>query len=313
MKIHLFNNFHNGDLFLNQPVIRNLCINNPDISFELFCKYNSYIFTDIPNLTTQLSAPYPNNFLFKYINNEHIVINLWIAAFTINPEITGINSYEKLECNLEMYFTVFQKLLYYINTRYNIDIKFDNYSEDKYLPKIPDVDISDFLLWKNNRGNNNKLVFYYNYYPKSGQTISVDNHDSIIINLSKSFPNYTFIIPNSTPTIDDYINNNTLFKNIINCSQYFNCKEDITCENLCKNQKILEHCEYSIHFDIGACFYYVCDSSRTSKNISIHIGVKDYFFNNIHLASPTIKNKSRFILSNHAANTYLKLCDILNE
>ena len=64
MIIHLFNNYHNGDLFFNQPVIRNLCINNPDISFVLFCRYNTYIFKDIPNLTVNLAVPYRDNFLF---------------------------------------------------------------------------------------------------------------------------------------------------------------------------------------------------------------------------------------------------------
>ena len=309
MLIHLFNNFHNGDLLFNEPVVRNLCKNNPHHTFVLFSQYNSYIFKDIPNLTVQLEMQYNNNFFFTIINQEHIVFNLWVGALASQYHITGFDI-PSLECNIPNYFTSFKKILTYINETYHFNINFDNYSENTYLPKLPDTDISDFLSWKENRDNNNKLVFYYNYLPQSNQQIFTEDHSSFIINLASNMPDCTFIVPKSSPEIKNYT---LAHKNLIICEEQFNYKEDITCENLIKNQKILEHCNYSIHFDIGACFYYICESSKTSDNTILYLTKNTGYYNILRSAYKDISKKTILLLSNNVEDAYLKINSIINK
>lgn len=314
MLIHLYNNFHNGDLLFNEPVIRNLCTNNPEHTFVMFCTYNSFIFKDIPNLTVELSTPYDRNIFFYIINPNHIAINLHIGALHNQSNITFLQLCD-LELHLENYFTAFKRILNYIKNTHNIDIKFEDFSRPLYLPHIPTANISEFLSWKQNNPTKQKLVFYYNYSPKSGQQIPFDDHDIFLINLANNFTNCTFIIPKYTEKLRDYIENriNSSTPNIISCEESFNCKEDKSCENLTKLQKILENCDYSIHFDIGACFYYYNDSYLQSNNIPIHICVNEYYPNRLGQNIPEIRNKTKTIITTCIADAYLKLQDALNE
>ena len=310
MRIHLFNYYHNGDLFLNEPIIRNLCKNNPNHTFTMFCNYNSYIFKDIPNLTISLQSPYPNGCQFYYFSSDILVINLWIYALSYCENITSFNL-SHLECNLPNYVIAFKRMLEYIYTNHHIKINFDEFFED-ILPVVPDTDISQFIKWYNRR-TDKKLVFYYNYSPKSGQTIPFD-HDRLVINLANNFPNYIFIVPKFTEIMCNYINNKGRdSSNIISCEEKFNCIEDITCENLCKIQKIIEQCDYSIHYDIGACFYYCNKSTLTSKNIPIHISINSFYYNNLTSISLPIKNKTKLLIANNNNEAYLKLHDILSN
>ena len=54
MKIVLYQHFHNGDILFNQPFVRILCKNNPNYQFEYCANYNSYLFSDIPNIQFKL-------------------------------------------------------------------------------------------------------------------------------------------------------------------------------------------------------------------------------------------------------------------
>lgn len=315
MRIHLFNYYHNGDLFLNEPIIRNLCKNNPDHTFTMFCKYNSYIFKDIPNLTISLQVPYPNGCQFYYFSSDILVINIWVYALSLCENITSFNL-SHLECNLPNYVIAFKRMLEYIYLNHQIKINFEDFSDD-ILPIIPDTDISQFTNWNNHRINSNpnqKIIFYYNYLPKSFQTISSEDHDRLVINLANSFSNYIFIIPQFTEIMRNYINNKGKdLSNIISCEEKFNCIEDITCENLCKIQKIIEQCDYSIHYDIGACFYYCNKSTLASKNIPIHISINLLYYNNLTSVSLSIKNKTKLLIANNNNEAYLKLKDILSN
>jgi hypothetical protein len=206
-------------------------------------------------------------------------------------------------------------MLEYIHFNHQIKINFDDFSED-ILPVIPDTDISQFITWNNTRTDNyvnKKLVFCYNYLPQSGQNVPFD-HDRLVINVANSFPNYIFIIPKFSEIMCNYINNKGRdSSNIISCEEKFNCIEDITCENLCKIQKIIEQCDYSIHYDIGACFYYWNKSTLTSKNIPIHITINSFYYNNLTSVSLSIKNKTKLLIANNNNEAYLKLKDILSN
>jgi hypothetical protein len=276
----------------------------------MFCKYNSYIFKDIPNLTISLQVPYPNGCQFYYFSSDILVINIWVYALSLCENITSFNL-SHLECNLPNYVIAFKKMLEYIYLNHQIKINFEDFSDD-IISVVPDTDISQFTNWNNSR-TDKKLVFYYNYLHQSGQNIPFD-HDRLVINLANSFSNYIFIIPKFTEIMRNYINNKGKdSSNIISCEEKFNCIEDITCENLCKIQKIIEQCDYSIHYDIGACFYYCNKSTLTSKNIPIHISINSFYYNNLTSVSLSIKNKTKLLIANNNNEAYLKLKDILSN
>lgn len=305
MKIHLFNNFYNGDLFFNQPIVKNICKNNPEHIFTMFCNYNTYIFRDIPNLNISTHVPYTPDILYT-ITNDILIINLWIGSLFNNKHITHTTQ-EDIECNVHNYIIAFKNLLAHIKDTTGIIINLDNFTEDVYLPVIPFVDISDFKSWNKSRDNSSKLIYYPNYYPKSGQQISINNHDDFIYHLALTYPNYIFLVPKLSEQMRE-----KNISNIIDCETKFNCKETNSCENLCKLQKIIEECNYSIHFDIGACFYYINSMTPFSKNSIIHIGVSDFYYKNMIKNFPSIIPKTTFLYVDNIASGYLKLRDILD-
>jgi hypothetical protein len=326
MKINLYNHYHIGDLLLNEPVIRNLCINNPTHEFTMMCHYNIYMYKDIPNLKVIYVNPNLEDRTFYTIsqdeNKEKILnINLWIIPifeFMCNtlPEekvkyIKEDNS--NLECNIKTYFGCFKRALEYIQTKEGIKLEFEEYDDVKYLPKLPEADINEFHKWNLNRDQTKKLVFYYNYLPRSGQRIPIFHHDNFIIQMAESHPNYIFILPTFSRRLRNYVRQKSMhsFVNLIECEKQFNCRQTVICENLFKIQKIVELCDYSIHFDIGACFFYLNNRTKTSKNIPIHLSVKEYYFNNLMENSEEIKKKTIFILADNQDIAYSKIKDIL--
>jgi hypothetical protein len=309
MKIFLYNAYNNGDLFFNQPIVKNLCVMNPNHSFTMCCRYNSFIFSDIDQLViTHDMTPFMHHIHvpFFMIGPDTLAINLWIGALAACPEITN-TAVARIECNLEEYVRSFQKLLNYIEQQTNHPILLQDFDLDTYLPVIPRVDISTFLVWKSTQTKT--LVFYYNYQPKSNQTIPVTDHDSLLYELCQFYPNCMFIIPSVSVALEERFRKNNLF-NYLDCTK-FDCKEDSTCKNLAMLEAIREECNYSIHFDIGACFYYINTKSITSKNKCIHVGANDYFYNRFITYYPFLKDKVQYLEARHVSDVYLKLQDIL--
>ena len=312
MNILLYNNFHIGDLLFNQPIIKNLCKNNPNYTFKLYCNYNTYIFKDIPNFDVIISGifPAPPTIFFTIINENTVAINLWIAALASNYSITGLKL-DDIECNIHNYTIAFKRILDFIKDNSKIAINLEDYNDNIHLPVIPDTDISEFIDWNSKKKDLKKLVFYYNYTPKSGQTVAINDHNTFIVDIAQVFVDCIFIIPNFTPEIEHNIAKSSI-TNIISCEKDFNCKQNpISCEHLSKIQKIIEHCDYSIHFDIGACMYYINNNIEFSKNIPIHISVSDVYPSRLMCNSDKIKNKMKLIISTNIVNTYLQLENIL--
>jgi hypothetical protein len=314
MKIILYNHYHNGDLFLNQPIVRNICFNNPLHCFTMVCKYNTYIFKDIPGL--YIDSFNNNLYLNEHITNmfgrldeNTIFINLWVGPL-INDTLSDI-PLNRIECNIKSYVTNFKKILELIYDTLNINLCIDDFNQYSYLPIIPAVDISDFINWFNLKENKH-LVFYYNYLPKSFQTIPISSHNKLITDLAVKFTNKIFIIPKITPELSILINNIGL-TNIMCCSKDFNCPETVSCENLCKVERIAEMCGYSIHFDIGACFYYVNSLRAYSNTQSIHISVNNKYYNNLLEHFPQIAKKITFMEASIQDIVYLKLVDIFTN
>ena len=314
MKIYLYNLFNNGDIFFNQPIIRNLCMNNPEHEFTMFCKNNSYILSDIPRLTTHCTiANFKNRAydLFFFIDENTIAINLWIGVLAAVPNITK-TSLEKIECNLEEYVFALQNVLSFIKDQYHIVIKMDNYNTTLFSIAIPPVSIREFEEWNLTRDNSNKLVFYYNFLPKSNQKVPVLDHDSLLKPLLTEYSSFTFLLPSISAELEEFIKQNEI-KNVIDCSKQFNCPETVTSETLSKFQKIAEKCDYSIHFDIGGCLMYCHNQCHLGKNKIIHFSVNDFFYERMIKNCPAIQTKVLFVLVKNVSEVYLKLTDILSE
>lgn len=313
MKVFLYNLYHNGDLLFNQPIIRNLCSNNPDHSFTMFCQYNSYMFKEIPNITVShdlnLFVNRPTFELYFMVDNDTIAINMWIGSLATHSSITQMNI-DQVDCNIPNYVVAFKRVIENIQETHPILLTMDDYKEECYEPIIPTADIPLFWEWNQTRSPLSKLIFYYNFLPKSGQYVPVLDHDELVLELSKAFPQYIFLIPTISNELEIEIQGQGI-TNIMDCSKSFDCHENITCDNLAKLEMIVEECDYSIHFDIGACFYYINKKSSQSKNTILHVSKGSRYYDSIYSSFSYLQHKMRHVQANHAADVYLKLQDIL--
>jgi hypothetical protein len=314
MKVYLYNLYHIGDLLFSQSIVRNLCKKNPEHSFTLFCHNNSSLFSEIEGLTIshelELFIDRDPSLLYFMVNSETIAINLWINSFACHNYITKFHLGE-LECNMKSIVMTIHNLLEYLRQQENIYLQLDNYDPSTFVPILPQINNSLFEDWHKQYVSSGKLVFYFNYYPKSGQFIPVIDHDTLLFELASAHPHHTFLVPNISVDLDARLCEHSIV-NIINCAKQFDCLENPSCDNLCKLEYIAEQCDYSVHFDIGACFYYFNARSPHSKHRILHFGGNNYLFNNISSNAPHSLQQLQFIQAKHSIDVYLKLQDILS-
>jgi hypothetical protein len=162
------------------------------------------------------------------------------------------------------------------------------------LPTFPDSDISKFEEWL--KHNPAQTLFYFNYMPRSGQRVPFSDHDDILIPLCAKHAGVNFILPKTSDRLSEHIKSNGI-TNIINCSELFDCMETNTCENLCKLTKIFSLCDYSVHYDIGACFHYVNDKLHEAKNMVLHVGCNTFYFDKFasHYDPAIFNSKAKFL------------------
>jgi hypothetical protein len=289
-------------------------MNNPDHEFTMFCKNNSYILSDIPRLITHSTiANFVNRVydLFFFIDENTIAINIWIGALAAHPSITN-TTLEKIECDLEEYVFAFTNLLNYMKDHHNIHIKLEEYHTSRFSPIIPPTQIDEFDTWYYGRHDNNKLVFYYNFYPKSNQKVPVVEHDTLMKEIIREHSSITFLLPTITSELEEFIKKNKI-TNAIDCSKQFNCPENITSETLSKFEKIAEKCDYSVHFDIGGCLFYCNDHLHLGRNKVIHFSITDFFYKRLIKNCPAIESRVTFVEAKNVSEVYLKLTDILTN
>jgi hypothetical protein len=283
MNIHLYNLFHIGDLFFNQSIVKNICKSNPKHKFTMYCLYNFGIFSDIPNLEVKHATSHPQfellqkNHPFMRIGEDTLIINLWIAALFMNAS-SGYQQ-DQIECQLYNYqcalYNVFRSINYFLKT----DLLLTHLSKNELLPVLPSVPMESFSEWYNTM-NNKQLVFYYNYLPKSGQPIPFTNHDEILMKLATMFSDTLFLVPLIGPELKYMIVTNCL-TNIVCCKETFGYAQTESGTHLIQLAKVAEQCNYSIHFDIGACMYYLNSNIYNSKHTVLHIGVNTGYYDKI--------------------------------
>ena len=294
-KIIFFNDWHIGDHLYCKSFIKQFCELNKNFDISLMVVYNSFLFSDISNLNIIMPSndiEYTNNNfnglydpinsinidnnIYKYYrniidtlgknknyhiyNDEIIFINLWIGA--ANDLIMNI------ECDLAKCNNYFNNIIHYninnsllnINLINNIDM----------LPSIPYTNIDVFLNYISN--NKKKTIFYYNYYPNSGQYFTNINHEYNIKNLSIKYKDYIICCADKPEYNAD---------NIIYIEQ-FGYTKNITCENIAKALYCAMNSDIVFSFDIGACFYYLNNLfDQTFKGVWFHIGCTDKYYKQI--------------------------------
>jgi hypothetical protein len=295
----IFCNFnHIGDTHFAQPFVKNIINNNPNNQYYIFNNYNTYCYLDqINNLKdieshsnlkvivfrmlnldihnnsrdkynfsekTNICTPpeFKSNFLTKYDNEFKILlINTWIGPL--------IGLYPIIECNLISYHKCYNMLINDINNLYDLNIKYNNNFEIiNLLPFINKMYIEHFSNIKNS--TNKKIVFYYNYLAKSGQSLPINTeneHNLVIKHLSLK---YIVIIPYKSIELQDYIKENNV-SSIIFGDDLININEFYSCKNLYSYAQMAYDSDISIYFDNGRSFLYINSNFIIEKNNNLRL------------------------------------------
>lgn len=312
-KIILYNLFHLGDLLFSQPIIRNLCINNPHFHFTLAIKYCTFLFCEIPNLQVIVIPNMPDHPLeqnirtpFFLIDPETIAINLWIFAMAQN-NWTVCNH---IEVSLPDMFDQFSIILQMVQKQYNVQIHFSMYDLSGILPILPlQTDISVFENWLHN-SKYEQTILYFNYHPMSGQVVPIEDHNKIILQLSTFFPKSAIIIPKMPEALVPLLNSN-----IIDAEKVFDCQRiEPLCEHLCKLGKITLRCTYAIIFDIGACYFHVNQDFIHSNVQILHVSMNNHFFQKIKSHWTELpENRMRFLQASNDDEILDRLQTIISK
>ena len=267
--IYLFYHIgHIGDTFHTQRIIQNIIHCNPDKQILFYTSNNQYIQNDISNnmlvknnetenIINLLEEIHKNPYTLVLQNNEILTIQLGINKLINN----GIGM---VEMNPISYQDAIIHFLSELKKKCDIHFNYTPLSPLEVLPKIPNTNIDLFLKWR--KINKQPLIFYYNYLPKSSQHIpcmTEDEHMCVILHILTINPDYKILVPKYQG----------LHPRIISCETTFNCVETSTCENVYKLTKIQSLCDYSVHFDIGACMTYMNTEFFTRRNTILHFNV----------------------------------------
>ena len=283
--ILFYNLYHIGDTFFAQPFIKEFCKLNIDYNISLFVNYNWGLYKDIENLNIiDIDDNYrdlnfsPHNFtpenlinyndtyysilntisnkdIYKVINDDTLCINTWIGSWNyVNQPV----SYECSPININNRFI---DIIKDINNNYNLDLKYN--TPEILLPILPKMTV-DF-------NKTTKSIFYYNYFPRSGQVFPLDfsHHDMIIQHLSSKFKDYIIYIP---------FKSNIQCENVVYTRDKFNIIETPSCKNVIENVHIAMLCDIVMSYDIGACFYYCNSLINSFKGQWYHVGVTSLYF-----------------------------------
>jgi hypothetical protein len=259
---------HIGDTFYTQRIIQNIIKCNPDKHIVFYSPTNYFIQNDISNniLLNNENTSAIIQILEKIHTHPYTLVfqleQIIIIQVGINKLIN--NGFNVKEMNPISYQEAIIKYLKEIEKNNNICFNYTPLVPIELLPKIPSTNIDSFLEWR--KINTQPLLFYYNYLPKSSQITSCmteEEHMSVILHIALINPDYTILVPKYHGT----------HPRIICCETKFNCKETISCENIYKLTKIQFLCDYSVHFNIGACMTYMNTDFFTRKNIILHFNV----------------------------------------
>jgi hypothetical protein len=288
-KLILMNLFHIGDVFMIQQIMRRICLYNPHVQIE-FVAYNAfYLYKDIakecPNLTIVDASVHPLRKRFKRIrfmpfvclHPGVFVVHLWLGALGCFERVPGSERIPRsdsyLEYHYENMYKKVQRIFGHIHTVFGVQFALpDCEHRSQLIPIIPDTDTALFDAWRVTRGDRPR-VLYYNFGPRSMQSIGIreEDHARIVLALSAARPDMDVLVPFGAPAERP--------SNVWSCEESFGCVVSPSCENLCMLAKINLNCNFSVHFDIGACLFYPSQYlySHTSCKF-IHASIESFYY-----------------------------------
>lgn len=282
MKLILYNGWHNGDVYFSQAIVKVIRKYNPELDIIVINECYNYLYKDVENIIVEDNlSKYNLNKTSECIikNDDFIAINLWIAAITQDWMPIQI-------CSKRVYESFREVFRNKLNLSFQLNLPDINAKE--MLPITPKTDISRFLEWKNT--TTNKLIFYNDVIPMSGQPTSTQDHMFVVSKLCNTLQNYTII------TRSKYCDNNNL--SLFEDLGYVKTTDG---ETLCKITNIYPYCDLAVTFDVGTSFNFIEDIVLKSNVRIIHFAVNDYFYNNLSLnvaetdLEELFKKKTKFI------------------
>ena len=158
MEIILFHEYHSGDIFFSTEIIRNIINCNPNLKVSIMNTENGYYFyNNITNLNFITPQNYNKNSIAWEKIDETIYINLWCA---------GGGLLCKCDDLIEQQDRIIE-IISKINLNHNeINIQYNPLTITELIPKLDKPIIPESIQ---NKINNNKFIFYYNVFPRSGQ------------------------------------------------------------------------------------------------------------------------------------------------
>ena len=268
--IIFYNQWHIGDILISQGIVRQFCKSSPEYTYKYALLYGSYILSELPIECIELNKRFiENNERPYFLYDEHtIAINTWLMG------IVNYNwqKHKSHECIIYKQYTEMCKNSVYMNITYHTTFNLPNCELNDLLPIIPKTNIDIFLNWKRDK----EVIVYYNFNPKSGQSLGNIDHNKIIEGLAKDYPDKYIIVAKRESFLT--------YENIVDAS-IFGYRESKSCENLCLLFHIERLCNYGIHYDIGACFLYISANFNPSECKIIHGTATGYFYNNLRMNS----------------------------
>lgn len=316
------NFYHIGDTHFAQPFVKNIIKNNPNNEYYIFHNYNTYSFlneiNELKDINSNLNLKdsilnniFNTNYIsdneYNFSEKENIhevpkfspdfltIYNSELKILLINTWIGPLfHQYPIIECNLISYSKSYDILINNINNMYNLNIIYDNSINLDILPNINKIYIETFLNIKNTI--NKKIIFYYNYLGKSGQTFIINNeyeHNLVIKYLSLK---YMVIIPYKNKELENYIIENNVIS-IIFAEDLFDKFEDYSCKNLYYYAQMAYDSDISVYFDTGRNFLYINKNfiSDNNNNLRLHFSHDTKYYNAINDENIIKKNYVRYI------------------
>jgi len=305
LKIIFVNMCNVGDIFFAQPFVKNIIENNGDqFEYYIMSRFNYFIYQSIlsniniivnhdqflkeNNINLLTSDLHKYDYYF-FKEQNILFINTWIGNYIYvhcerKEHFLKYYKESMVECDPVSYIKSYQIMLNLIFEKENIKI---NYNNDPLLvvPTFPpNLDISKFLNFKNNNSGK-KIVFFNNWYPGSGQLLSIQNNNADRIRIIDYFikKNYIVLLPEYDHDLQVYkIENNItdmyfaplIFDMAINTSSY----------EVYLYAKIAHNCDLALYFDSGRNFIYVNQEfideykNNINRNTKVHFAISDLYF-----------------------------------
>ena len=288
MRVVLYNPAHIGDMYLNQQIIIQFIRCNPTVDIKIFHEYNHYLYNDISNNLMIKAEDYNDSIYSNFkeivlpaicldnpnspsthtvlVNENILFVNTWIAS--LGAYLPGIG----MGTDVIRIQNGFINKIKTINEKYNLSLEYTPLSLFNLIPYLPKTNIDKFLTWK--QQINKKIIFYYNYYPKSNQDFPLKNpaeeHSDILKYLATKYPDSYILVPSLNSEFTSQFDLSQT-PNIINCSTMFDCQETLSCENIYKLTYISSLCDVTIVFDMGRSFTFYNQAFSQYKNKIFHI------------------------------------------